>query len=110
MQLNLIVLAWDFQSFLTKLKGSMTTWVNTGMMILGLVLLFVAAWQIASGLMSHGKKEVPWVPCIIMITLGAALLGGGGIMQALGSGILSTVDQLGGSGGAGFTPSVLPTP
>lgn len=89
--------AWDLTSFL---KGSFTTigtWVQLALMIVGIVAIGYAIWQITTGLMSHGKKQVNWAVTIILLLVGGVIStsSGFGFFQGIAEGGQKTIDDLG---------------
>ncbi len=68
---------WDFTSFLNNATSTVTGWLQLLVILAGIILIAVAIFKIASGLMSHGKKQVNWVVNIIMLIVGGALAAGG---------------------------------
>lgn len=68
---------WTINNFLTKAAEALNGWGSIVVVILGLVAIIAAAYQIVTGLISHGKKQTSW-PIVI------ALLLVGGIFVAIG--------------------------
>lgn len=89
---------WDLGSFLTNSKSTLTTWFGAAIMILGIVAIAYATWQIVSGLMSHGKKQTNWAVAIMLLIVGGALsmTTGFQFMQEIASGGQKTIKDLGG--------------
>lgn len=71
---NLPTLDWDLGSFLNNAGSTLGTWAQYLMVIIGVVCVAIGIYKIASGLISHGKKQVNWAVAIILILLGGALL------------------------------------
>lgn len=91
--------AWDIGSFLTNSSTTLQTWFNAALIIVGLVAIFWAAWQITTGLMSHGKKQTNWAVSIILLIVGGVLAGSGGgfkFIQGIAGGGKKTIEDLGG--------------
>lgn len=92
--------SWDVGSFLTNSSSTLTTWFNAGLLVLGLIAVAWATWQIVSGLMSHGKKQVNWGVSIILLLVGGVLASATGFdfMQGIASGGKKTIEDLGTGG------------
>lgn len=91
---------WDIGSFLTNSSETLRTWFNAGLLVLGLVAIVYATWQIVSGLMSHGKKQVNWAVSIILLLVGGVLASTTGFdfMQGIAGGGKKTIEDLGTGG------------
>lgn len=89
---------WDLRSFLTNMFTTLGDWFSLAIMILGLVAVAYAAWQIVSGLMSQGKKQTNWAVSIILLLVGGALsmTTGFEFVQGIASGGRKTIEDLGG--------------
>lgn len=107
--MNRLFATFDVTQFLTNATAKLKEWGGALLILIGVVMMIVAIWKIASGLISHGKKQVSWAVCIIMLILGGALasFGAGASawdwIQKIAEGGKNTIDDLGGSGGAGPT-------
>ena len=66
---------FDITGFLTGLRNSLGVWGSIIMGILGAAALIVAAYQVVSGLISHGKKQTNWFVTIGLIIVGAMFVG-----------------------------------
>lgn len=55
---------------LESLAQSLGGWGSRIMLILGIASLIVAAYQIVSGLISHGKKQTNWLIVIALLIVG----------------------------------------
>ena len=94
---NLPTLAWDLGSFLDNAGKTLETWAGYIIVIIGVVCVAVGVYKIASGLISHGKKQVNWPVAIILILLGGALLAGGWYwVVGIAKGGQQTIEDLGG--------------
>ena len=59
-------------------------------------MIIVSAWQIGTGLMSHGKKQTNWFVAIFLLILGGAFaVGGFGLLATIASGGQQTILDLG---------------
>ena len=54
-----ILMAWDIDSFLTNFGEKLKVWGSLAFIILGVVMVIVAIYKLATGLMSHGKGQSP---------------------------------------------------
>lgn len=100
-------MTFDITAFGTNLYTMLTRWGNILIIIIGVVMMLVAIWQIAKGLIQHGKAQVSWAVAIILLILGGALasFGVGGIsgdstgawdwLMDIAKGGKNTIDQLG---------------
>lgn len=66
---------FDITGFLKGLRNSLGVWGSIIMGILGAAALIVAAYQVVSGLISHGKKQTNWFVTIGLIIVGAMFVG-----------------------------------
>lgn len=89
--------AWDLTSFLKGSFKTIGTWVQLALMIVGIVAIGYAIWQITTGLMSHGKKQVNWAVTIILLLVGGVIStsSGFGFFQGIAEGGKKTIDDLG---------------
>lgn len=96
--------SWDIGSFLENSGTTLRTWFNAGLMVVGLVAIAFAAWQIVSGLMSHGKKPTNWGVAIVLLLVGGVLASSTGFnfMEGIAKGGEKTIEDLG-SGSTGGT-------
>lgn len=98
---------WSITGFLSNLNGSLEVWGQLIVVAVGLVMLIVAVFKIAKGLMSGGRGQVNWVLNVLLFFIGGALCfgGGWGLLKDISSGGASTLEQLG--TGSGGIPSVI---
>lgn len=89
---------WDLRTFLTNSFATLGDWFGLAVMILGIVAVAYAIWQIVSGLMSHGKKQTNWALAIILLLVGGALSMSTGFsfVQGIAEGGKTTIEDLGG--------------
>lgn len=102
---------WSVTKFLENLTEQLKKWGGLIMVLLGVVMVIVAVYQIASGLMSHGRKQTNWFVAVALLLLGGALcVGGAGDtwnwVTGIAAGGKQTIDDLGQGGGTIF--SMLP--
>lgn len=91
---------WDLESFLTNFGTTLQKWGSLLFIIIGAVLLIVAIYKTAMGLMTHGKGQpVNWFVILIMFLLGGALLAAGagsfGWVKDIAQGGKKTIEDLG---------------
>lgn len=91
---------WDLGNFLQNSTSTIRTWGGYFFMLLGVVLMIVAIWQIGSGLMSHGKKQVNWAMSIIMLLIGGVLAASSSFafVEQIAGGGRKTIEDLGRGG------------
>ncbi len=89
--------AWDLGSFLKNSNQTIQQWGGSFIMLIGVVAIIVAAYQIISGLMSHGKKQVNWgISITLLIVGGAFAFGGYNFVSKIAQGGQKTINDLGG--------------
>lgn len=64
---------WDLSSFLVNAQGQVKIWGGSFLTLIGIVGVIWAAFQIVSGLMSHGKKQVSYGTNVILLLVSGAL-------------------------------------
>lgn len=95
-----ITMSWDVESFLNNSKNAIVKWGNILIILIGVIMIIASVWQIASGLMSHGKKQTNWAVTILLLIIGGAFMAGGfGFMENIASGGKKTIEDLGSGGG-----------
>lgn len=104
---------WSITAFLENLSDQLVEWGGLIMLLLGVVMVIVAVYQIASGLMSHGKKQTNWFVAAGLLLLGGALVAGGGAgtwtwVTDIAAGGKNTIDDLGSQGNGGTIINMLP--
>lgn len=68
---------WDLGNFLKNATSTLKGWGGLLIMLIGVVMVIVSVYKIASGLISHGKKQTNWAVAIILLILGGAFIAGG---------------------------------
>ena len=88
---------WSIDSFLQNLSETLKLWGGYLFVVIGVVLVIVAIWKTATGLMSHGQKQVSWGMVFIMFVLGGALIAANGFdwVENIAIGGKDTIDALG---------------
>lgn len=89
---------WDLRTFLTNASKTLTEWFSLAITIVGLTAVAWAAYQIVTGLMSHGKKQTNWAVCITLLIVGGALSVSTGFsfVQKIAQSGQKTISDLGG--------------
>lgn len=89
-------LSWDLGSFLKNATETLKTWGGYFIILIGVIMLIVGVYQLASGLWSHGKKQTNWfiVVCLFIIG-GAFMVGGFSFVSKIASGGQKTIEDLG---------------
>ena len=105
-------MTFDITTFGQNLYKMLREWGNILIIIIGVVMMIVAIWQIAKGLIQHGKAQVSWAVAIALLIIGGALasFGAGGAIEGtaawdwvegIAEGGKNTIDALGTEGGDG---------
>lgn len=91
-------LSWDLTNFLENSKEQLEKWGGSIILIVGVVMIIAAVWQIASGLMSHGKKQTNWAIALLLLIVGGAFIAGGwSFVSNIAEGGKRTLEDLGGA-------------
>ena len=107
---NVLMATWDVGSFLQNLGNVLKTWGSYIVTIIGVIMVIAAAYQIAKGLISHGKTQTNWAVTILLLIIGGALMsiGGWDLLVNVAQGGKTTIENIGsgtaggsGEGGAG---------
>ena len=100
--IRLMLLNWSFDNLLGNVRKSLIRWGAALMMIVGVAMIIVGIFKIASALISHGKTQVSWPINIILIVLGALFCAGSTFFGKLtessggiGSAMVNELDALG---------------
>lgn len=99
---NVLMATWDVGSFLQNLGNVLKTWGSYIVTIIGVIMVIAAAYQIAKGLISHGKTQTNWAVTILLLIIGGALMsiGGWDLLVNVAQGGKTTIENIG-SGTAG---------
>lgn len=112
--LNVLALTFDITKFGANLYKMLREWGNTLIVIIGVVMMIVAVWQIAKGLIQHGKSNTNWAVAIALLIIGGALASFGATgtgawewLERIAAGGKNTINELGGvtEGGGGGVPA-----
>ena len=88
---------WDLTAFLDNSTGQLETWGNMFLVLLGVVGVVIAGYQIISGLMSDGKKQVSYgKQAILLLFSGAMMVSGFILLSDIAGGGAETIKSLGG--------------
>jgi hypothetical protein len=89
-------LDWSITSFFSNLQTTIQTIGGAAVSCLGVALIVVAIFKLASALVSHGKKQVSWGVIIALFILGGVCLAGGILLFInVAKGSESTIEGLG---------------
>lgn len=87
---------WDLGTFLKSATSTLKEWGGYFVILVGVVMLIAGVFQIAKGLISHGRTQVNWFVCFTLIILGGAFMTGGwGFISTISSGGQKTIEDLG---------------
>lgn len=93
---NYLASGWDLTSFLNNAQNQIQTWGGAFLTLVGIVGVIWAAFQIVSGLMSHGKKQVSYgTNAILLIVSGALAASGLSLVMNIAQGGQKTIEDLG---------------
>lgn len=97
---NPMAMAWDLGTFLQNATETIKTWGNYLIILIGVIMVIISVYQIAKGLMSHGKGQpTNWfVAAALLIVGGAFMVGGFTWVSGIASSGKDTIDDLGGAG------------
>ena len=89
--------AWDLGTFLQNAKSTIETWGGYLIMLIGVVMVIVAVYQGAKGLISPQKSQTNWgMVAALLIVGGAFSIGGYSWVSNIAEGGKKTIDDLGG--------------
>jgi RsiW-degrading membrane proteinase PrsW (M82 family) len=89
---------WDLGSFLQNATNTIKTWGGYLVTLIGVVMIIVSVYQIAKGLIGHGKQGQPtnWFVVIGLLIVGGALSIGGFVwISNIAQGGKKTIEDLG---------------
>lgn len=93
---------FDIEVFMTNATAKLKEWGGALLILIGVVMMVVAIWQIAKGLIQHGRAQTNWAIAIILLILGGALASFGagsdafGWLSGIAAGGKNTIEDLGG--------------
>lgn len=88
---------WSMDTFLTNVQGSMESWGQILIMIVGIVMVIAGVVKLAMGMMNSGRGQTNWILTIGLIVVGGilAFAGGWDMLVGIGQGAKNTLDDLG---------------
>lgn len=90
------ILAWDIGTFLNNTKSTIQSWGGSLIVLIGVIMVIVSVYKIASGLISHGKQQTNWAVAIILLIVGGAFIAGGwSFVSSVAAGGEKTLNDLG---------------
>jgi len=90
---------WDVGDFLNNVNKLAQDWGGRFLMLLGVVAVVYGVYQVVTGLMSHGKKQVAWPQVILTIIVGGGfMIGGFNLAKSVSSVGNKTIERLGKNG------------
>lgn len=90
---------WSLDQLLSGAYSKMLNWVGYVILIIGIILLGIAVFQLLKKFGSGGQGGMSWVVIIIMACVGGALMGGGiKFVYDLTKGAQSTITNMGNTG------------
>lgn len=91
---------WSLTKFLDNAFKTLGTWGKVIITIIGVVMLVAGIYQVAKGLISHGKTQVSWPVAILLILIGGALAFASmwDTLKNIGQGSKETIQELGNEG------------
>lgn len=93
--LELLPLAWDLGSFFKNAAERAKEWGGAFLVLIGIIAVIVAVYQIVSGLISD-RKQISWLKVIALLFIGGALIAGGwGFVASVADGGSKTINELG---------------
>lgn len=105
---------FDIGQFVQNVVDIIKEWGGWFIIGAGAIMLVVAIYMIAKGLIMHGKTQVNWFIVAVLFIVGGALLSfASGLdafawVQGIAEGGKQTIEDLGGAGGTGTpTPTIL---
>lgn len=86
---------WDITTLLSNLTETLKNWGGMVIIMLGVVMIIVAVWKAATGLISHGKTQTNWFVVAALLIFGGALaVGGWNWVYGLSKGGQTTLNNL----------------
>lgn len=87
---------WDLTNFLKNSTKQIKTWGGLFLTLVGVVGIVWSAFQIISGLMSHGKKQVSYGTNVVLLLISGALSATGlTLVTSIAEGGKQTIQDLG---------------
>ncbi len=93
---------WSLDKLLSGTYNKLLMWVGYIILIVGVILLGIAVFQMLKKFGSGGQGGMSWVTVIIMACVGGALMGGGiKFVYDLTKGAKDTIEDIGDGGKSG---------
>ena len=94
---TMLMYEWDLTNFLQNSTTRVKFWGGLFLTLMGVALVIYGGYQVVTGLMSHGKKQVNWPIVIISLIVGGALAASGGsnLLFNIAGGGKQTITELG---------------
>lgn len=93
---------WTVTGLLNGTTASLGNWLGLLGTLIGIVMVIVALFKIAKGLMSKGQGQVNWVQNIVLFVVGCMLafagLASSNVLENFGKGAKETLNELGNGG------------
>ena len=72
---------WSLSKFLGNSKNLIANVGAAICIVLGAIMVIVALVKVATGLLSHGKKQTEWVPIVVLGVVGILFLGSAALIK-----------------------------
>lgn len=93
---NVMGAGWDLTNFLKKSTTQVKLWGGSFLTLIGFAGVIWAAFQIVTGLMSHGKKQVSYGTNVgLLLIAGALSVSGLDLVSKIAAGGKQTITDLG---------------
>lgn len=93
-----VAMDWSFDSFLVNLREKLKVWGSGAIMILGVVMILAAVFQIGKGFIMGARAQTSWGMAIACLVIGGMLLAGGwNIVGTISTGAGTSIKSLGDS-------------
>ena len=87
---------WELGTFLQNATSTLQKWGGYFIILVGVVMILFAVYQIASGFISHGKKQTNWFIAVALLLVGGAFsVGGYSFVANIAAGGKETIENLG---------------
>ena len=91
--------SWDFGGFLRSSTNTLKLWGGYAIVLIGVVMVVIAAYHIGKGLMPGNKGQTNWGLNIALLVVGGAFMTGGFVFLAgIAAGGKKTIMDLGNGG------------
>lgn len=101
------LMSWDIGSFLQNSSNTLKKWGGYLIILIGVVMVVISAYQVFTGLASHGKKQTNWFVVVLLLIIGGAfMIGGFDFVSRIAEGGQKTIEDLG-TGAGTILPYIL---